>query len=938
MSEPNAASQAPSTPPPGGSQPPLVGDFELLERIGQGAMGTVYKARQRSMDRLVAVKVLHPRLAADAAYVERFFREARAAARLSHPNIVLALTVGEDNGYFYFAMEYIEGHTVSLLLKPGPLEERRALEVTLQVARALDYAWSQERIVHRDIKPGNILITPDGTAKLADLGLAYEATLEDQSAAAPDGKILGTPCYMAPEQILRRADLDVRCDLYGLGATLYHMVTGRPPYEGQSSKAILTKQLHEPAPDPLALRPELSPNTARIIRKLMAKDRDDRYEDAKALAADLEAALRGHAPAPRHVPAPRVRRLPPRQQSLAGPLILTLAIILAIIALAIVAISSLRPRDAPRRTDGPGKERVVPPLPPPPTPAHEAAAELAWKDALAFAEANPTDPAGVLGRLRDIERRFRGTTWAAEAARRRAALEADLEAKGKEALRDLVGSAEALVAEGRHADALALFDKPPALAAPDWPERLAAARSALERKAREAFNAAIAQADAQAAKGDFDAAVKAYEAAAVTAPAAWAGEAVAKVAEARRRQTEAAERAQARREATLLRTLAEAARLYRERRYGEAAAMLKERGDAAAPDLRDDLARELAEAQKLLEFWSRAQQGANRFIGRQFTIRGISGELVSIQNGRLTIRSPGGSFSEEMRNLATDQILSLALPEYTVLDAPLAAARFLLAEGRAADAAARLKAARGNEAEAAALAARAQRFEAAARLAAAGRELQDARKLLAAGDHDGAETALRAFLERHAALPAAASLRDEAQRLLKEAIPPKPTRWGYVGGRAAAQPEADVRNTRDKAIYQTRRHGLQAYRIPIPNGNYLVRLHFAETYPSVTAVGQRVFSVTIEGRPALTDFDVIREANRQRLTAINMEFDVEVTDGELTIEFTSKATGAFVSGIEVLRRGRRRTRDILLINCGATEDYRDHEGRTWARDQAYQGQ
>ncbi|HUT34374.1 MAG TPA: serine/threonine-protein kinase, partial [Planctomycetota bacterium] len=250
MPEANAASQAPNAKPPGADRPPVVGDFELLDRIGQGAMGTVFRARQRSMDRTVAVKVLLPRLAGDAAYVERFFREARAAARLNHPNIVLALTVGEDRGYYYFAMEYVEGHTVSLLLKAGPLEERRALEIALQIARALDYAWSKERIVHRDIKPGNILITPKGVAKLADLGLAHEATLEEAGAPEADGKILGTPFYIAPEQILRRPDLDVRCDLYALGSTLFHMVTGHTPFEGGSTKAILARQLHEPAPDP----------------------------------------------------------------------------------------------------------------------------------------------------------------------------------------------------------------------------------------------------------------------------------------------------------------------------------------------------------------------------------------------------------------------------------------------------------------------------------------------------------------------------------------------------------------------------------------------------------------------------------------------------------------------------------------------------------------
>ena len=268
----------------------MVGNFEVLEEIGRGAMGAVFKARQVSVDRIVALKVLPPRLAKDEKFIGRFLREARAAAHLNHPNIVQAIDAGHAKPYYYFAMEFVDGPSADALLQSeGPLRERRALEIARDVARALDHAH-QADIVHRDVKPDNILIAADGTAKLADLGLARE-TVDLDSRLTQAGTAVGTPDYISPEQARGEDELDGRTDVYSLGATLYHLVTGSPPYTGKSAVDIMYKHLHDPPPDPRAVNPQVSAGMAAIVSKAMAKRRQQRYANAEALLNDLERLL-----------------------------------------------------------------------------------------------------------------------------------------------------------------------------------------------------------------------------------------------------------------------------------------------------------------------------------------------------------------------------------------------------------------------------------------------------------------------------------------------------------------------------------------------------------------------------------------------------------------------------------------------------------------------
>jgi serine/threonine-protein kinase len=269
--------------------------YQLLEKLGQGSMGTVYKARQMSMNRLVAVKVLHPRLAANPEYLPRLTREAHLAARLSHNNIIQAIDVGSAGPLHYFVMELIEGRTIREILETGKIyEEREAVEIILQIAQALQHAH-RRGLIHRDVKPGNIVLTTEDIAKLADLGMARE-TDDAALARREKGVTLGTPYYIAPEQVRGREDIDGRADLYSLGATLYHLVTGHPPFHYPEVDRVLKAHIEEELTPPDHLNQALSAGLGEVVEFLMAKDRRRRYRNADDLIIDLECLLSGEAP------------------------------------------------------------------------------------------------------------------------------------------------------------------------------------------------------------------------------------------------------------------------------------------------------------------------------------------------------------------------------------------------------------------------------------------------------------------------------------------------------------------------------------------------------------------------------------------------------------------------------------------------------------------
>jgi serine/threonine protein kinase len=279
--------------------PRQIPGYRLLGRLGAGAMATVYKARQLSLDRVVAVKILPKKYSQMPEFVERFYAEGRAAAKLNHPNIVAALDVGRHGEAHYFIMEYVEGHTVhEHLIKEGPYTEADALAIAIQIAKALNHAH-QAGLIHRDVKPKNILITNQGVAKLADMGLA-RAVSDREAAEAEAGKAFGTPYYISPEQIRGEVNIDSRADIYNFGATLYHMVTGKVPFEGPDVSSILLKHLDEPLIPPDHINPGLSNGICEIIELCMAKVPKKRYAATIDLIEDLQAVAEGRPPMQAH--------------------------------------------------------------------------------------------------------------------------------------------------------------------------------------------------------------------------------------------------------------------------------------------------------------------------------------------------------------------------------------------------------------------------------------------------------------------------------------------------------------------------------------------------------------------------------------------------------------------------------------------------------------
>ncbi len=260
-------------------------DYEILDRVGAGAMGTVFKARHKKLNRIVALKVLRPSLARDERYVDRLRREARIVAALNHPNIVTGYDLGEEGGYHFFVMEFIEGRSLSALLAEwGIFPEDQVLRVAMQVALALDHAF-QRNVIHRDVKPGNIIIDEAGVVKLTDMGLAKGPT---DLTLTRDGATVGTPQYISPEQAKNPQDVDIRSDLYSLGATLYHMATGQPPFKGDSMAEVITQVLNEVPIAPRVINRSLSEGLALVIRKLLAKNLRLRYQTPRELLDDLE--------------------------------------------------------------------------------------------------------------------------------------------------------------------------------------------------------------------------------------------------------------------------------------------------------------------------------------------------------------------------------------------------------------------------------------------------------------------------------------------------------------------------------------------------------------------------------------------------------------------------------------------------------------------------
>jgi serine/threonine-protein kinase len=269
--------------------------FKIQAKVGAGAMAAVFKAKQISLDRLVAIKVLPRKFNGNRQFIERFYAEGRAAAQLNHPNIVQAYDVGRAGEFHYFVMEYVEGGTVhDQIVSAKRFEEREALDIVINIADALQHAH-EKGLIHRDVKPKNIMKTKSGVAKLADLGLAR--AIDDKDAAlAEKGKAYGTPYYISPEQIRGEVNVGPQADIYSLGATLYHMITGNVPFDGKNPKEVMEKHLKDQLVPPDHVNPRLSAGISEVVEMMMAKSRRDRYKSCADLLVDLRAIVRGEEP------------------------------------------------------------------------------------------------------------------------------------------------------------------------------------------------------------------------------------------------------------------------------------------------------------------------------------------------------------------------------------------------------------------------------------------------------------------------------------------------------------------------------------------------------------------------------------------------------------------------------------------------------------------
>ncbi|KAF0242145.1 MAG: serine/threonine protein [Planctomycetota bacterium] len=423
--------------------------YELLKKIGQGGMGAVFQARQLSMDRIVALKVLPPKLAKDAQFRERFMREARAVAKLNHENIIQGIDVGTANGLYFFVMEFVDGQPISKRLVDGqPLPEKEAIAICGQIARALEHAW-RHKLVHRDVKPENIMTTGEGVAKLCDLGLAKQDTGDVGLTQA--GLSVGTPNYISPEQARGEEDVDTRSDVYSLGASLYHLLTGKVPYEGTVPSVVMTKHITEELVPPSKHRQDLSAEANAIVVKAMQKMREDRYQDPALMAADLEAVAAGKplvharvapsakkqvaagspvAPAPAgeaarkpHHPA---HAAPPKTSTVIAPIAIATVVALAIIGGVVMATKGKKPPEntgvptntsagnSPAKVENPGGTGTGT------GPAIDLAAEREkkieqeYKALAGFIEANQADPArhaDIESRLEEFVSAHRKTEW-----------------------------------------------------------------------------------------------------------------------------------------------------------------------------------------------------------------------------------------------------------------------------------------------------------------------------------------------------------------------------------------------------------------------------------------------------------------------------------------------------------------------------------------------
>lgn len=353
----------------------LEGKWELLEEVGRGGMGHVHLARDIRLDRTVAVKMLAPAIREHPELIQRFEREARLLARLEHPNLVPIYAVGQTEGLPFIVMKALQGQSLhDLVATKGPLGVQQVVPLLRQICAGLQFLHDRN-VIHRDVKPSNVFVGEDGHVTLLDLGLATD--FQDQTLTRT-GMVLGTPAYMSPEQIRKATEVDNRSDLYSVACVLFEVLTGSPPFGGESDFSIMQAQISEPAPDPRTLRPQLPDAVVRVLLTALSKDPVSRYPTANDLFAAFEAAV-SRSPT---IALPRPANLAPKPQRRAArrrPWFLVAGIAaVGLVVLVTALVTSTSPRPVKEPEPGPVLTPVQPPIEPeksPPvveTPVHDA--------------------------------------------------------------------------------------------------------------------------------------------------------------------------------------------------------------------------------------------------------------------------------------------------------------------------------------------------------------------------------------------------------------------------------------------------------------------------------------------------------------------------------------------------------------------------------------
>ncbi len=467
--------------------------FDLLRKLGQGGMAVVWKARQLSLDRIVAIKLLPQELSHSPEEVKRIMTEARTAARLKHPSIVQVYDASEENGVYFFVMEYVDGYNVGQWIqRKKTIPWRDALLVAEYVAGALDYAWQSAGMIHCDIKPENIMVDQDGTIKVSDLGLSI--THDTRGTELP-AEIIGTPSYMAPEQVRGEVGLDCRTDIYALGATLYHMVTGRRMFCDVPDRQAMDCQLTDQVPDPQDVVAEIPAPVCSLIERMLVKDREGRPRDWAAVLADLRRVQRGLMPAGKPPPEGassvkrkrvRIRREGGREDQrpnrsiwwLRGSLLLVTAIV------AVLAWQAPLLRSWWERRAAPFPMAPVAPAPTdelqPREQTGQAQAMAAYRDVERWVRDNPQRAEEGILRFRKVINQFPGTPEAALALDQVKLIRVRRDRGIEMAWQNTKAQADAMAAQGQYLEAVQLLD---GYSGP-WASQTASNRSSLAASLR----------------------------------------------------------------------------------------------------------------------------------------------------------------------------------------------------------------------------------------------------------------------------------------------------------------------------------------------------------------------------------------------------------------------------------------------------------------------